>query len=155
MVDPGVDDRRKGAQGPPPVRLIKRYANRKLYDTGIGQLTSLQRIEQLIRAGIDIRVVDHATHKDVTADLLVTIVGSSVGDRTRDDEVTALLSLIRSPNKLLASVAEDDGVAEQLRVMRERIRLLSATLDAVLENAAEPATASLPPANGTSPGTDG
>jgi len=50
-----------------PVRLIKRYANRKLYDTGSGELTSMRRIEELVRDGIDIRVVDHDTGEDMTS----------------------------------------------------------------------------------------
>ena len=65
-----------------PVRLIKRYANRKLYDTGSGELTSMRRIEELVRDGVDIRVVDHDTGEDMTSEVLVGILGNSIGDGT-------------------------------------------------------------------------
>src|SRR6266542_730157 len=65
-----------------PVRLIKRYANRKLYDTGSGELTSLSRIEELVREGLDIRVVDHDTGEDMTSEVLVGILGNAMGAGT-------------------------------------------------------------------------
>jgi polyhydroxyalkanoate synthesis repressor PhaR len=114
------------------VRLIKRYANRKLYDTGSGELTSLRRIEELVREGVDIRVVDHDTGEDMTSEVLVGILGTSMHDGTIEGDKTLLLSLIRSPNDLLAAMANDEQRTEELRSMGERVRLLSATIDALL-----------------------
>ena len=115
-----------------PVRLIKRYANRKLYDTGSGELTSLRRIERLVRAGVDIRVVDHDTGEDMTGDVLVGILGNSVGDRTADGDIALLTSLIRAPSDLLQALSQDEERTEELRAMGERVRLLSTTIDALL-----------------------
>jgi polyhydroxyalkanoate synthesis repressor PhaR len=115
-----------------PVRLIKRYANRKLYDTGSGELTSLRRIEELVRAGVDIRVVDHDTGDDMTSEVLVGILGNAMGSGTIDGDTTLLTSLIRAPDDLLAAMFKDDQRTEELRAMGERVRLLSATIDALL-----------------------
>lgn len=115
-----------------PVRLIKRYANRKLYDTGSGELTSMRRIEELVRDGVDIRVVDHDTGEDMTSEVLVGILGNSMHDGTIAGDTVLLTSLIRSPNDLLAAMANDEQRTDELRAMGERVRLLSATIDALL-----------------------
>jgi len=115
-----------------PVRLIKRYANRKLYDTGSGELTSLSRIEELVREGLDIRVVDHDTGEDMTSEVLVGILGNAMHSGTIEGDTVLLMSLIRSPNDLLAAMANDERRTEELRSMGERVRLLSATIDALL-----------------------
>ena len=115
-----------------PVRLIKRYANRKLYDTGSGELTSLRRIEELVREGVDIRVVDHDTGEDMTSEVLVGILGNSMHDGTIEGDTLLLTSLIRTPNDLLAAMVNDEHRTEELRAMGERVRLLSATIDALL-----------------------
>jgi polyhydroxyalkanoate synthesis repressor PhaR len=115
-----------------PVRLIKRYANRKLYDTGSGELTSLSRIEELVRQGLDIRVVDHDTGEDMTSEVLVGILGNAMHSGTIEGDTVLLMSLIRSPNDLLAAMANDEQRTEELRSMGERVRLLSATIDALL-----------------------
>ena len=91
-------------------RLIKRYANRKLYDTGAGELTSLQRIERLIREGVDIRVVDHDTGRDMTGEILVGILGHSVGRRSAPGDVALLTALIRAPGDVQAII----GLLSQL-----------------------------------------
>jgi polyhydroxyalkanoate synthesis repressor PhaR len=115
-----------------PVRLIKRYANRKLYDTGSGELTSMRRIEELVRDGIDIRVVDHDTGEDMTSEVLVGILGNSMQDGTIEGDTLLLTSLIRSPNDLVAAMLNDEQRTDELRAMGERVRLLSATIDALL-----------------------
>jgi len=130
-----------------PVRLIKRYANRKLYDTGSGELTSLRRIEELVRGGVDIRVVDHDTGEDMTSEVLVGILGNSMHDGTIEGDTLLLTSLIRTPNDLLAAMVNDEERTEELRAMGERVRLLSATIDALLgqmDQGAEPAADAAP-----------
>jgi polyhydroxyalkanoate synthesis repressor PhaR len=136
-----------------PVRLIKRYANRKLYDTGSGELTSMRRIEDLVRAGVDIRVVDHDTGADMTSEVLVGILGNSMHDGTIAGDTVLLTSLIRSPDDLLAAMMQDEQRTEELRAMGERVRLLSATIDALLGQMDQggPAEPAAPPPATTRP----
>ena len=133
------------ASGP---RLIKRYANRKLYDTGSGTLTSMRQVASLVHAGVDIRVVDHDTGEDMTGEVLVGILGTSISDRTMEADILLLTSLIRDPGELLRAMVVDQERAEDLKAMRERVRLLSATIDALLgqmEEAPEEEAAPTPP----------
>src|SRR5947208_14222698 len=57
-----------------PERVIKRYANRKLYDTTRGAFTSLSALEELVRDGIDVVVIDHDTGDDLTQEVPGQIV---------------------------------------------------------------------------------
>ncbi len=46
---------------------IKRYPNRKLYNTDTKKYITLDGISDLIRDGVEVEVVDHATGEDLTA----------------------------------------------------------------------------------------
>ncbi len=46
--------------------LIKRYANRKLYNTKTSRYITLKGIAELIEAGEDVRVIDNETGEDIT-----------------------------------------------------------------------------------------
>jgi polyhydroxyalkanoate synthesis repressor PhaR len=54
--------------------VIKRYPNRKLYDTAAKQYVSLDGIADLIRGGADVRVVDYTTGEDLTALILMQVI---------------------------------------------------------------------------------
>lgn len=54
--------------------VIKRYPNRKLYDTEAKRYITLEGIAALIRQGEDVSVVDHATNEDLTALTLSQII---------------------------------------------------------------------------------
>jgi polyhydroxyalkanoate synthesis repressor PhaR len=56
------------------MRTIKRYANRKLYDTEAKQYVTLDGIAGLVRQGEDIQVVDNETGEDLTAVTLSQII---------------------------------------------------------------------------------
>src|SRR5437899_12166027 len=58
----------------PEKHLIKKYANRKLYDTRTSRYVTLDGIAQLVRDGHDIRVVDRDSGQDLTQVILSQIV---------------------------------------------------------------------------------
>ena len=53
---------------------IKRYSNRKLYDTEARHYISLEDIGTMIREGKDIRVVDHNSATDLTGLTLIQVL---------------------------------------------------------------------------------
>jgi len=54
--------------------VIKRYSNRKLYDTQESRYVTLEEIEEMIRAGKEISVVDAASGEDLTSVTLTQII---------------------------------------------------------------------------------
>ncbi len=56
------------------MRIIKRYPNRKLYDTDAKKYVTLNGIAGLIRDGEELQVVDHNSGEDLTAVTLTQII---------------------------------------------------------------------------------
>jgi polyhydroxyalkanoate synthesis repressor PhaR len=56
------------------IRLIKRYPNRKLYDTVARRYVALRDVARLVSQGIEVRVVEHATDRDITARTLSQVI---------------------------------------------------------------------------------
>lgn len=54
--------------------VIKRYPNRKLYDTEAKGYITLEQIAELIRGGQEIQVIDNVTGEDLTAVVLTQII---------------------------------------------------------------------------------
>jgi polyhydroxyalkanoate synthesis repressor PhaR len=54
--------------------LIKRYPNRKLYDTEAKQYITLEQIAEMIRAGHDVHVTDHESGEDLTTLTLSQVI---------------------------------------------------------------------------------
>jgi len=54
--------------------LIKRYLNRKLYDTHARRYITLDGIADLVRQGVDIQVIDHESGQDLTAFTLAQVI---------------------------------------------------------------------------------
>ena len=55
-------------------RTIKKYANRRLYDTTASRHVTLQDIRELVAGGEDIVVVDDTTGDDITRNILLQIL---------------------------------------------------------------------------------
>jgi polyhydroxyalkanoate synthesis repressor PhaR len=54
--------------------LIKRYANRKLYNTASSRYITLKGISELLHEGEDIQVIDNETDQDITSVVLSQIL---------------------------------------------------------------------------------
>lgn len=55
-------------------RIIKRYANRKLYDTQHSRYVTLEQISEMIRNGDDVKIIDNKTKEDLTSVTLAQII---------------------------------------------------------------------------------
>jgi polyhydroxyalkanoate synthesis repressor PhaR len=54
--------------------LIKKYENRRLYDTTNSRYVNLDEVSQMLQRGEDVRVVDAATGEDITRLILTQII---------------------------------------------------------------------------------
>jgi polyhydroxyalkanoate synthesis repressor PhaR len=54
--------------------VIKRYSNRKLYDTSARRYIALDGIANLIRKGSTVQIIDNVTEEDLTAVTLMQII---------------------------------------------------------------------------------
>ena len=87
-------------------RLIKRYENRKLYDTEASAYVSLADIAALVRRGETVEVIDKATGKHLTAQILTQIILEE-GKRGQSAISTEVLhDLVRRSNEMIGSGIE-------------------------------------------------
>ena len=75
--------------------LIKRYANRKLYDQGRSRYVTLEELEEFIRQGREIRVVDAVSGEDLTSQTLAQIILDTARGRRTALPVAFLHQLIQ------------------------------------------------------------
>jgi polyhydroxyalkanoate synthesis repressor PhaR len=107
--------------------LIKRYANRKLYDTEASRYITLKGISELVRAGKEVRVVDNESGEDITPLILSQIVveGQKQG-RERGSGVThtVLTELIQKGGDALLGIVRRgmDDVTDNLSDVRDGVR---------------------------------
>ena len=76
--------------------LIKKYENRKFYNTEISAYITLDEISQLIKDGNTINVIDHKTKKDITCQVYKSIIANNEQSHESNPEV--LLRVIKSFN---------------------------------------------------------
>jgi polyhydroxyalkanoate synthesis repressor PhaR len=84
--------------------VIKRYPNRKLYDTEAKGYITLEQIGELIRDGQDIQVVDHATGEDLTAVTLTQVILEQERKRSGFLPQTVLTGLIQAGGERLSTL---------------------------------------------------
>jgi len=84
--------------------VIKRYPNRKLYDTEAKKYITLNGIAKLIRQGIEVQVVDHATHEDLTAVTLTQIIFEQEKSRGGFLPKSVLTGLVQAGGETISSL---------------------------------------------------
>lgn len=103
-------------------RLIKRYPNRKLYDTQSRRYVTLQGLARMVGAGEEVRVVDQKTGDDLTTLMLAQVVMEGVRARTWRIPAQALAGLIRRGGQAAgAAWVSPQEAARRARQETERI----------------------------------
>jgi len=107
--------------------LIKRYANRKLYNTETSRYITLKGIAELIDAGDDVRVIDNETGDDITSVALSQILVDS--ERSNSELPKGLVANIlhRGGDALYGALRRgvddaSDGIGEVRRSVRRLVR---------------------------------
>jgi polyhydroxyalkanoate synthesis repressor PhaR len=89
------------------MKLIKRYSNRKLYDTERSSYVTLEEISQMVRDGSELRIVDNKSGEDITSVTLAQIVFEQEKKDKRTLPMQALRDMIRSPSDFISRLSRD------------------------------------------------
>jgi hypothetical protein len=111
-----------GVTTAPERHLIKKYANRKLYDTRTSRYITLEEIAELVRDGHEIRVVDRDNGRDLTQVTLSQIVLSQEKRGPARLVDAGGDALYEGGQALLDYVRKTLNVPSELRVQMERRR---------------------------------
>ncbi|HVK64184.1 MAG TPA: polyhydroxyalkanoate synthesis regulator DNA-binding domain-containing protein [Polyangium sp.] len=119
-----------------PRRVIKRYSNRKLYDTKDSRYVTLQQIGEMVRAGEEVQIIDNATKEDKTEVTLALIISEDLKSQPRSVPLGTLRDLIQERGERLLNTLRDGPIG--------RLIPGSSPEDGSVE-AAAPATPDKPP----------
>ena len=109
-------------------RLIKKYPNRRLYDTAISSYVTLEDVKGLVLDGVEFRVSDAKTGGDLTRTILLQIISEQEegGEPIFSSELLAQIIRAYGGNmqSLLTSYLEKSMElwADQQRALRDRAR---------------------------------
>lgn len=95
-----------GVPGKEP-KVIKRYTNRKLYDTVESRYVTLDEIAAMIKEGVEVRIVDNRTKDDLTSVTLAQIIFEE--EKKKNQMPLALLrEIIRRPGESLSGFIQKE-----------------------------------------------
>ena len=77
-------------------RVIKRYGNRKLYDTELSRYVTIEEVANHIRNGISVRIIDKKTGEDITSSTLALIVLEAEKKQRYSSNSSILESVIKT-----------------------------------------------------------
>jgi polyhydroxyalkanoate synthesis repressor PhaR len=114
-------------------RLIRKYVNRRLYDTAQSRYVNLEDLRELITKGSNVKVVEQATGADITTPVLLQIIAEGqrggtpllsaeflagmirLGANDRDPELAgrldrALKSVLAAPTRPVGVSGPQNGI---------------------------------------------
>ncbi len=105
-------------------KVIKRYTNRKLYDTVESRYVTLEEIATMVKAGAEVRILDNRTKEDLTSVTLAQIIFEEE-KKTSKMSLRTLRDLIRHGGERAQQFVEDTqaelrGRVEGLRQAAEQ-----------------------------------
>lgn len=88
-------------------RVVKRYSNRKLYDTVESRYVTLTQIAELVRQGEEVRIIDNASKEDLTRMTLAQILYEEERKQSRALPIAALKELIHTSSERIIESLKD------------------------------------------------
>ena len=101
----------------PETIVVKKYGNRRLYDTTHSRYINLDEVAQMVRGGLEIQVLDAVTGEDLTRTVLTQIVV----EQSKSDESAFPLDVLR---QMIAASgkATQDAALTYMRAVSEMYR---------------------------------
>jgi len=114
-------------------KIIKRYQNRKLYDTDASCYVTLDEIAEMIQQGEEVSVVDNRNQKDITALTLTQIIFEKQKKSETPVPVATLRHIIQQGDGSFSAYLSKGGDGNQMAVVQSletKVRELTGKIDA-------------------------
>jgi polyhydroxyalkanoate synthesis repressor PhaR len=99
------------------LKLIKRYTNRKLYDTVESRYVTLDEIAEMIKQGLEVRIVDNRSKDDLTSVTLAQIIFEEEKKKSRMP-LLLLREIIQHPGESISGFIQKE-VTPRVNSIRE------------------------------------
>ncbi len=110
-------------------KVIKRYTNRKLYDTVESRYVTLEEISEMIKAGSEVKIVDNRSKEDLTSVTLAQIIFEEEKKKSQMP-LTMLRDIIRHGGETISGFLQQQvgtvgqrmaSIREEAEVLRDKI----------------------------------
>ena len=119
-------------------RLVKRYSNRKLYDTSGSRYVTLDEIARWVKAGEEVKIVENESGEDLTAVTFAQIILEEERKKNGYLSLPLLRNLIQHGEAALQGIAATvDRGMEVIRTAPERARSRVTELTSVSDRLGE------------------
>src|SRR5256885_4292814 len=119
----GAVDAPEGRKEP---KVIKRYTNRKLYDTVESRYVTLDEIAQMIKAGAEVKIIDNRSKEDLTSVTLAQIIFEEEKKRSQMP-LGVLREIIRHGGEAVAGFYQEK-VGNKITASLEDVKTKTETL---------------------------
>ncbi len=89
------------------VKVIKRYTNRKLYDTVESRYVTLDEIAEMVKVGLEVKIVDNRSKEDLTSVTLAQIIFEEEKKKNRMP-LAMLREIIRHPGESISGFIQKE-----------------------------------------------
>ena len=114
-------------------RIIKKYPNRRLYDTELSKYVALADLRELIHDGVDFKVTDSKSGEDITRSILIQIITEQEAGNDALFSTEMLTEIIRNYDEAVHDVFQSyldqsmRAFTEQQQFIQERMEELVGT----------------------------
>lgn len=120
-------------------RIIKKYPNRRLYDTGISSYITLEDVKKLVLKGVDFTIIDVKSNEDLTRSILMQIIAEQEHGENPIFSTNSLTRIILAYGKSNQYFLSDylskclEIYEQQQSAFREHVKQLSDSIDDMTE----------------------
>ena len=135
--------------------VVRKYENRRLYDTSSSRYVNLPEIAQLIREGADVQVVDAKSGEDITRVILTQIIHEDARQKKGELPLPFLREMIVASDRAFrdfvawyadAALSAQRGAKEVFPPLAHALPFLERTLETLKQKAAPGAPEAATPA---------
>ncbi|NCF11525.1 MAG: polyhydroxyalkanoate synthesis repressor PhaR [Gammaproteobacteria bacterium] len=112
-------------------RIIKKYPNRRLYDTAISSYITLNDVRKLVTEGVSFQVVDVRSKEDITRSILLQIITEQEESGEPIFTSDALTKIIRAYGKNIENVM-GDFLERSLEVFTEQQQAMTKQMQSLI-----------------------
>jgi len=124
----------KGPRSESDIVIIKKYANRRLYDTESSTYITLERLAQMVRQKREFKVVDAKSGEDITRSVLTQIIMEEEASGSAMLPVNFLRQLIGMYGDQVQSIVPEYLEASLDQLQRNQSQLRAAMAGAIAAN---------------------
>jgi polyhydroxyalkanoate synthesis repressor PhaR len=96
----------RSTRGEKRMHTIKKYTNRKMYDTHDKRYVTMAQLSELIKQGEEVMVIDNRTGEDITTAIISQLIGRDTKEKDKTVSSQLLMQLLRKGGGTLTDYAK-------------------------------------------------